>query len=68
MNLDLSKLSPVLRSKLCQSVDHLCYQEYHRMKGEMESYPPGPVLDEMKAWQAAAMDVAIEARTLPRYK
>ena len=67
MTLDLSKLSPGFRHKLCLSINHLAYQEYHRMKEDMEPYSPGPVLDEMKGWQQAAFDLSLEASDVAKF-
>ena len=61
MKIDLSKVSPMARMKLCDIIIKESQRMSRDMDNDIEFYSDGPVKDEMIGWKNALDEVALTA-------
>ena len=66
MKIDLSKLSPMARMKLCSIIIKESRQMSRDMDVDIEFYSDGPVKNEMIGWRNALAEVASTATQIEK--
>jgi hypothetical protein len=66
LTLDLSKLAPALRRRVCEKIQVMARTDANQLESDLESFTPGEARDDMDGWQKAAK--ALEKHTIAMYR